>query len=210
MNWDADNPLDIAADEPSKCNQALNDYAALGVTRSLSKLAEQYRTTAKSVPIPTRQLTRIKEWSSAYDWQERCAAYDEQLRRRLREQREAIWLERREKSREQTWESAQQLRKRLADMQQFPLATVERETARRQSADGTQLIIEQTIIKPAKWTMSDAAKIADTAAKLERLAAELETERHVISIEGLTARDLEAMPTEQLLALRAQLDKGSQ
>lgn len=55
--------------ETAKAAQAWADYFALGPGRSLEKLADQYLSRTESVP--TKQLSRLKEWSTDHGWQER-------------------------------------------------------------------------------------------------------------------------------------------
>lgn len=209
MTYDPDNPLELLDDEPPRANAALTDYALLGDGRSLAQLAEQYRTRPTVGPAkpPTRQLSQLKTWSAAYRWVERVAAYDELRRRRLRAESDARWLARREQSRDSTWETAQQLREKIEQMLKLPVVEVERDTERQVSDDGKIIVINRTVIKPAKWSLRDMAAMADTAAKLERLAVDDMTERSLLQIDNLTPRDLERMSTDELVALRAQLEQ---
>jgi hypothetical protein len=55
--------------ESAKAYQAFVDYVNLGPKRSLEKLQAQYQTRPEGGP--TRQLSKLKEWSAEYDWQER-------------------------------------------------------------------------------------------------------------------------------------------
>ena len=50
--------------------------------------------------------------------------------------------------------------------------------------------------------------MAEVATKLGALATGEATERTAHIIEGLTDRDLETMPLDQLLTLRAQVERG--
>jgi hypothetical protein len=54
---------------PTKAATAFADYLLLGPDRSLEKLFRLYRTRPEGGP--TRQLSKLKEWSSEYGWQER-------------------------------------------------------------------------------------------------------------------------------------------
>ncbi len=85
---------------------------------------------------------------------------------------------------------------------------VEYVTKRRQLDDGRTTEVHMHIVKPAKWSFQTAAIVADIATKIGALAMGEATERTAHTIEGLTNRDLETMPLEQLLALRAQLERG--
>jgi hypothetical protein len=76
--------------ETSKAWQAFCDYRDLPPgQRSLSKLAERYRTITETPP--TRSLQQLKEWSAAFAWQARCAVHDaEQDARRQAEMQRQI------------------------------------------------------------------------------------------------------------------------
>ena len=62
------------------------------------------------------------------------------------------------------------------------------------------------VVRPAKWSFQTAAIMADVAAKLAALSVGEPTERTAHVVDGLTKKDLEQMPLDQLLALRAQLE----
>jgi hypothetical protein len=65
-----------------KAAAAFADFVALGDGRSLSKLAEVYRN--RTEPVPTRQLSRLKIWSSKYNWIARIEQFeDEQAESKL-------------------------------------------------------------------------------------------------------------------------------
>lgn len=55
--------------ESPKALQAFEDYWALGDDRSLTKLAAAYA--GRTEGVPTRQVSRLKEWSQQHDWQQR-------------------------------------------------------------------------------------------------------------------------------------------
>lgn len=61
--------------ETVRAIQACNDYLRMGPGRSLGKLLAKYAKTNKNQP-PTDSIATLKEWSAAFDWQERVAAYD--------------------------------------------------------------------------------------------------------------------------------------
>lgn len=54
--------------ETSRAKQAYAEYVALGPNRSLEKLATQFKSAAKA---PSRHLSTLKGWSSAFGWQAR-------------------------------------------------------------------------------------------------------------------------------------------
>ena len=205
VDWDRTNPLALVEGEPTAANQALNDYATMGAGRSLTALIQRYTEPIPTTPPPTKQIATVKRWSVAWVWQERVEAFDELTRQKQRADYESRWAERVEAEREATWDIAQKLRARALEMLQFPLATVEQVTKRQLGPDGKTTEIYMNVVKPAKWVLRDAALVADIASKLARLSAELPIDR--LAIDGLTTRDLENMPTDQLLALQAQLER---
>ena len=58
--------------ETTRARAAYIDFVALGPDRSLGKLLEKYRTGPK--PVPTTNMTRLKEWSRRHGWQSRLQA----------------------------------------------------------------------------------------------------------------------------------------
>jgi hypothetical protein len=203
--FDRDDPLaQLDAETPKAC-AALHDYAMLGPSRSLRQLAEQYRS-QNGVRTPTRQMSQLAEWSAAFHWQQRVAAYDEQQRRAERLRVEQLRAARVEQLTEADWDMAMQLRKKAAEMLGFPLAKVERETGKRQTLDG-EITVEMTVVTPARWGFRDAAQVAETAAKLARLAAGEPNDRTTVAIDGLRPQDLEKMSRDELLALKAEIER---
>lgn len=207
LPWSEDDPLAAVAGEPPKAVQALHDYAALGPGRSLPLLIERYRSGMQGAS-PTVRLTTVREWSAAWHWQDRVAAFDELERKREREAAAALRAERAKVLADRNWELSQKLTERALAMLDFPLATVEQVTKTRQGKDGKTTEIHMNVVKPARWALRDAAIIADVAAKLAALAAGEPTERTAHILGGLNPRDLEDMTLDQLLALRAQVEKA--
>jgi hypothetical protein len=206
FQWDYEDPLALAAGEPNKANQALHDYAKLGPGRSLSALATAYQNQTDPRP-PTKTLSTLKEWSSSYSWVARVGAFDDGQRaaeratlQRKREQRAAELADR-------NWDLASKLAAQVAEMLNFPLAQVEQVTKRRQLDDGRTTEIHMNVVKPAKWSFQTAAIMADVAAKLAGLAVGDTGAPGGPSVNNLTPRQLEEMPLDQLLALRAELDR---
>ena len=208
FEWDAADPLALVAGaESPKANQALGDFYALGPGRSMPILERAYRGRTEGVP-PTRQLSKLKEWSSAYGWLDRVAAAENIERQREREALAAQRAQRALDLAERNWQQSQRLADRVASMLDFPLAQVEHVTKRSQGADGHTTEIHMNVVKPARWSMQTAAVMADIAAKLGALSVGEPTERTAHVIDGLSPKDLESMPIEQLLALRAQIERG--
>jgi hypothetical protein len=138
----------------------------------------------------------LKRWSARWFWQDRTHAYDAMLRTREAAQREAAqaaeaekWAARRAAEAEREWAFAEQLMERARAMLAFPLETQE-----------IQQDNQTIIVKPARWAIRDAAGMADTAAKLERLAAGMETDR--ATLQGPGGEPLFA-PSDVAQALKA-------
>lgn len=192
-DWDRDNPLARMPDETVKAHAALLAYAELGESRSHVKLAAAFGKTAGYV----RQYER---WSSAYSWGDRVAAWEDGRRDRAVAELDALWIQRKKEQREKEWALSSALIKKAEEMLTFPLASVQRQESRRVSDDGKTTIEQYTTINPTRWSMRDAATIVDTAAKLARLAAGLETDRQALDV-GLTRDDLSKLSDEDLARL---------
>jgi hypothetical protein len=65
--------------ESPQAVRAFADYPAQTPPRSLERLAEAYQRQTKGVP--TRQLSRLKEWSTAHRWQERVLEHEREIAR---------------------------------------------------------------------------------------------------------------------------------
>jgi len=206
VSWDPSDPLKLAEGESAKANSALADYALLGPGRSITALHRKYTDPSPGVPRGASISLRVlKGWSAAYGWQERVAQYDGLVQERQRAETEKRWSERREAEREETWKIAQLLRDKALKMLEFPLMEVEHVTDQRRGPNGLTTI-EKTIVKPAKWSVRDVALLAEAAAKLARLSADLPTER--LALEELNPRDLEPMSTDELLLLKQQIERA--
>ena len=70
--------------ESADAAQAFADYVALGKGRTLESLQKRYK--ADTRPVPTRRLSTLKVWSSAFKWQDRIkTAVTEEAERKLEE-----------------------------------------------------------------------------------------------------------------------------
>lgn len=103
-----------------------------------------------------------KNHAVQYRWRERAGAWDQLALDELREE----WAKRREKWRQDEWDLANMMHKKVLDMMVFPVARVIRE------ADG-----KTTIIEPADWKLGDIPKMVDVISKIARLSTGLATER---------------------------------
>jgi hypothetical protein len=167
-------------------------YALAGSDRSLAKLSQQH---AESIP----KLPTLKRWSATWQWQERTAAYDQQIAAQAAAAQAAIWQQRAIETAEQAWDNAQALIDRAKEMLAWPIA-IERVTEE-VTEDGTT-ITRHVTVTPARWTARDIPAYLEAAEKLRRLACELPTNRVAVD---LTPDDLAKMSRQELLALRERL-----
>jgi hypothetical protein len=164
--------------EGPTAHAALRVYLELGADRSLEAVRRK---------IGNGSVRRIELWSAQHAWVERAAAYDvhmagiaqEAAEAALREaaRREAeLWAQRRQEQREKEWAVAQRLLQKAEQMLTFPLQRVTTE-------DGRQ------VIEPARWSFSTVGTLVEAAAKVARLAAEMEQGRVILSVDELRAMD---------------------
>jgi hypothetical protein len=153
--------------ESAKAYEAFKTYLELGASRSLEMVSQKL---GKSKTICDR-------WSRTHQWVKRALAYDQHIaaiqEKAIEKEavREAIdWHRERARIRSEALENGRLLVDKARQMLKFPIA---------------QTVIEdgRTIIKPARWSMADAAKFVETADKLQRLAAEMETSNSKVTIE---------------------------
>jgi hypothetical protein len=153
--------------ESGKAFEAFSEFLQLGSSRTKEEVSKRL---SKSRQIITR-------WASAHNWNRRALAYDQHIaaiqEKAIEKEavREAIdWHRERARIRSEALENGKLLIDKARQMLKFPIA---------------QTVIEdgRTIIKPARWTMADAAKFVETADKLQRLAAEMETSNSKVVIE---------------------------
>lgn len=147
------------AGESGRAWGALVDYALMDAPRSLARLEKlnheghEEHEGKKSEPKGTKRnqykLSQLKKWSAAFDWQGRVRRVDEGLDR----ERAEGWLARRAALRERDWTEGGRLREAGLKL----LALVEGQ--------------------PDKATAGQAGDLVVDGSKLQRLAAELETER---------------------------------
>jgi len=179
--------------EPMRWYERFERYRLLGPGRSMlgtynAERIERGRKATTSTPI-----VWVKA-ADAWHWQERSEAWDmENIAKRREEQ--AAWAEE-WKAKEK--DMAQRLLDRALEMLRFPLAEITRT-----GEDG-----KTTIIMPADWKASDVRQYAETASKLARLAAELNTEQIGVNVnrDELVA-GIEA-DIARLAALRAGASEG--
>lgn len=161
IEWNHDNPLELCKDETRPSNESLHDYWYMGNERSLPSLARQYTEKAqKAGKKKYRRLRTLKGWSTNYDWQARIRRAQQIEDERIAD----LWRQRQTEWREQEWEIADRISKKVQTMLDFPLS-------RRivDGDDGTRITIE-----PVNWRASDIARMIEAASKLARLSASIE------------------------------------
>lgn len=171
--------------ETDKAFAALRVYLELGSERSLDAVS---KTLHKSV-------TFLARWSTRWNWVARAGVYDNYMANLEQAKRERAltseaqkWAERQIEHREKAWRVSQALIEKAEMMLKFPLT-------RQRTADG------KTIVEPLKWSLTDAARLLETADKTARLSAELPTEIvegmptllkliEILRAQGVSANDL--------------------
>lgn len=153
-------PWERQPGESAPAYAAAWEYFQMGSERSLATVARKFN----------KSKTLLARWSTRWRWTERAEAYDRHLYRlELQAQNKAIaaevemWEKRRSEQREREWSAAEALVSRAYQMMQHPLTTTTEDEGR-------------TIIQPTRWSIRDVAVFLDTASKLARRAAEMDTD----------------------------------
>lgn len=204
VEFSPEDPLARIPGESRKANQALQEYFKQPTPRSLRRLAEENRRRiAAGEPSSTPRFRSLSEWSMNLSWQARVDAADELLRRqeadarrRLAEEKARLWVDRREELREKDWNQSQALRA-LADkiLEEGPkFIKTTRKTIRGKEGEPVKEVITLAL------NGEMAIKAMETASKLMRLAAEMETESLVIQ-ELEPAESIEAIKVKRWKAM---------
>jgi hypothetical protein len=159
--------FDRLPNESTQAYQAARTYFEMGEGRTSEAVGKKL---GKSTAL-------MERWSAAHHWVDRAAEWDADQRARQRgaedealKQEAQKWAKRQLSLREERWRISQELKRKAEDMLKFPV--IEKTV---QGPDGT------TVVKPAKWTFADAAKMAETGLKLEALSCGLPTDRTEMS-----------------------------
>lgn len=180
--------------ESPEAFHAYTHYRGLSPTdRSLDAAYRAHQERCRGVQQGRRRVaTRWVIWAKTYAWAKRVGHWDEHLDQQAREAaRLAVrsdaerWARERSAHRESALELGKKLLARAGQMLDWPLARIERQVDT-ESGRVTQ------IVEPAEWRMGDVPKMAATADKLIRLAAEMETDRKVVDLAALH-RELEPL-----------------
>jgi hypothetical protein len=182
--------------EPSLWYSRFLAFRLMGPGRSLLGCVNQEREQKgekRRNSVPGAWFRACEKWR----WRERAEAWDAHQR----QEDETLWREHRRELRKQEWAKAQDLLDRVEQMLRFPLAEITR-TVEERGPDGEPITVVQ-VIKPVHWRVGDIARFLETASKLARLAAEMETERTKV---GVALDDvLAGLPPEFGAAVRAAL-----
>lgn len=194
------NLWDQRANESGQAFKAFSSYRDLGPERTY---AAAYRTSTKK---PKAELSgRWNLWSRRYQWETRAKAYDshlefikQQARERALIQREQEWARRREQIRDRGWAVGEGLLAKAEQMMKLPIITQVNDVVQeeRVDEDGKKYLvtIKRTIVNPARFNFSDAARLQDTAIELMRLSAGLSTDHvsaDVMTMEGISSEALD-------------------
>ena len=163
-------------------------FRLLGPGRSLLETVNQWRD-SKGQKRTNNAPATWRRAHTQWHWKARAEAWDlDELAKRR-----ALWEKRAEERRDAEWRTASRLQERADQMLMFPVAR----TVTNTSPDG----LTQTVIEPTEWKPTDVVRYAETASKLGRLAAGLETDRIGLSLNDV----LRALPEDFRAAVRAAL-----
>lgn len=186
------NAWDRQPGEPERWFLRFDVYRRAGAGRSLEAVWNQEGAAKRSGAKQTRPSSTWYARSKQWRWEERASAWDNYLR----DEDERQWAERREQIKADDWDMAVALREKARQMLMFPVTKVTK-------SDGDGV----TIIEPANWTFTDAAKIADLASKMARLAADMNDvvkQEHSgeIKVVGMTLAEWKTQAEQRRVAAR--------
>lgn len=137
---------------------------------------------------------RWRIWRTAYEWDNRVASWDRSLDLSQRAAIESAqrdhaeeWVKRRSDFRESAYQDSRLIADAVRKMLAHPLTEESTSTHEEVTDDGKVLIVRQTIIKPARWTMADVGKLALAAHKMAEMATQLSDDERPLTIQGLHA-----------------------
>ena len=174
-------------------------YRDLGVDRSaLQAYRQRYGN-----PTAEHAAGYFQAWSARNDWVQRARAYDAYQDELARIEKEKVWRARAAQQADDTWQIAVKLEDKMRKMLELPL---------------TQQIVEDggriVIIKPSRWTMTDAVRIAKQVDDMKRMATGHPTTRSEVTMSGgsgiagiMAAADISKLDPAELDTLRGLLEK---
>lgn len=125
-----------------------------------------------------------KAWAVDFDWYERAHAYQLWKRREeiLFDEEErardaAVMAGIRQRHRDQALSLGQAMIDKARAMLQFPLAEVERTVTVYEDGKAREV----QVFKPGRWNFTTVARLVDSADKLIRLAADMDTQRTTVN-----------------------------
>jgi hypothetical protein len=148
------------------------------------------RTLAEAATTTGREPRLIQRLASLFQWIKRARAYDRWLNhvqevavKKSLEKDAVTWARRRSQFREVEYSLAGELIQQARKILALPITeeVIESDTVE----PGEDGMVRRTVIviKPVRVTMRDAAIMIDTASKLARLSANLETERKLLGLD---------------------------
>lgn len=166
--------------ESQKAHELFLEYHALGLDRSVPKLAEK---TGK----PAESLSAL---SFKFKWVPRAIKYDQyliEIRQRAIENQtktEAIlWAEREAQYRHEAYSFSEKLWARAQEMLDSPLYEEKVEKKQKVEVGGEVVEVNTVVIrKPVRWNMKTALETAELSDKMRRLSLGVPTSRSEINL----------------------------
>ncbi len=151
--------------ETSAAYAAFCTYRDLGPSRSLAEAYRQ-RTGKEQAKQAGGNWT---SWYRRNEWKNRAESYDAYLDEEKRRAEAQKWRQRGEDLVEEQYKIAVAMLEKVRQMLNFPLV---RQTVEQKDEDGRPV---RVIIEPVRWTFGTAARLAQVAVELGRLATGLPT-----------------------------------
>lgn len=183
----------ITIRESKNCNAALQDYALMGMGRSLAKLLAQYEEAESNLAqaVPTLSSNTLSYWSDYFAWQERVARWTE-----IQDAEELVrWQGRRDEIRNADYAQGDAMRELATKVLEAGPQFVKTTRRVQKLPDGN----EREIITMA-IDIHGAAKLIEMGSKLQRLSAGMTNARKSIDI---TVEMMNKLPDEVLAQIQA-------
>ncbi len=176
--------MDRLPNESEPAYQAYRMFVEAGIGRSAREVGRRLG----------KDWSLISRWSSGHRWLERARAFDARLQHVAHKAEEEMiiasagrWAKRMEETREEAFQVAEELIAKARAMLKFPISEST-------SVDG------KTVVKPGRWSFADAARMADTAAKLKAMATGLPSEHGDASGPAVTRTEIAAVSVTEIQA----------
>lgn len=167
--------------EPGRAYVFFKVFLDLGPTRSRQAVAD----------IGEVEQSTVSDWGKKWNWDERAQRYDAHNLALEFTKRDAalaknaeVWVARRDQIRETFYTNAEIVTKRAMEMVNWPLSEVtehwEEEIV---DEEGVRHVHHHVTHMPAKWASRDVAAFLKMAEHSQRLAAEMSTSSHTITVE---------------------------